>query len=554
MSDGPAPAAQSAPPPPSVPRRVLNFVKWVLSEHWFIVGIVLAIGLAAAVPDLGRAGGWIAAQYSIQYCAVIVIFILSGMSLKTRVLLNAAAKLPVHVLIQLLSLGLTPLVGFAVFKGLSASSLDQFLVDGLMIATAMPTTISTNVVFTKGAGGNEAIALINAVIGNIIGIFVSPGLLQLYLGKYGAANYVAVLKKLSITVIAPLVGGQIAQFALPAAVNWAQGKVKFGNVNNVMILLLVWSTFCTTFKDPPQVGGGSVVAILVICLALYFAFTAACLAIGALPPLKRLLRLKRTDIVPIAYCGATKTLALGLPLISVMYGDKKNVGILALPLLMYHAGQILTGNLFIPHLRRWRNADPDDPVVPKALQQPAPIAAPGGGDGGDSDGNGGGGGGGASVTLTVADGCSPSTPDLGPEDTPAGKTDDISASEGAGAPHHSPPAEAPPPAATAVGQAEAESVPADAIDAGSCELDVRDVCQSSGTQQTATAAAEAAAALAAAPQLTSGDGQPQPEEHSTMLSGSSDAVPPSASGRSADADALASAQGGDPATPLRLPS
>ncbi len=31
----------------------------------------------------------------------------------------------------------------------------------------MPTTISTNVVFTKQAAGNEAMALINAVIGNV---------------------------------------------------------------------------------------------------------------------------------------------------------------------------------------------------------------------------------------------------------------------------------------------------------------------------------------------------------------------------------------------------
>jgi sodium/bile acid cotransporter 7 len=43
--------------------------------------------------------------------------------------------------------------------------------------------VSTNVVFTRQAGGSEAVALINAVIGNVIGIFVSPSLLLLYLGR-----------------------------------------------------------------------------------------------------------------------------------------------------------------------------------------------------------------------------------------------------------------------------------------------------------------------------------------------------------------------------------
>ncbi len=55
----------------------------------------------------------------------------------------------------------------------------------VQVCTSMPTTVSTNVVFTQQAGGNAAVALINAVVGNIIGIFVSPGLLTLYLQESG---------------------------------------------------------------------------------------------------------------------------------------------------------------------------------------------------------------------------------------------------------------------------------------------------------------------------------------------------------------------------------
>ena len=46
------------------------------------------------------------------------------------------------------------------------------LVTGIVICVCMPTTVSTNVVFTKDALGNEAVSLINAVIGNIIGELV----------------------------------------------------------------------------------------------------------------------------------------------------------------------------------------------------------------------------------------------------------------------------------------------------------------------------------------------------------------------------------------------
>eukprot|EP00955_Chlamydomonas_euryale_P027120 285786-Chlamydomonas_euryale.AAC.1 len=45
-------------------------------------------------------------------------------------------------------------------------------------ACATPRAVSSNVVMTALACGDEAVALINAVLGNIIGIFVSPALLQ----------------------------------------------------------------------------------------------------------------------------------------------------------------------------------------------------------------------------------------------------------------------------------------------------------------------------------------------------------------------------------------
>lgn len=68
----------------------------------------------------------------------------------------------------------------------------RYLTDGLVVMAAMPTTVSTNVVFTKRAHGNEAAALVNAVIGNIIGIFITPLWLSLFLNLSGQAPYAQV--------------------------------------------------------------------------------------------------------------------------------------------------------------------------------------------------------------------------------------------------------------------------------------------------------------------------------------------------------------------------
>lgn len=85
---------------------------------------------------------------------------------------------------------LTPAIGFGIAKLLSLSSINPDLVQGLIVTMGMPTTISSNVVFTKLAGGNEAVAVVNAVIGNLIGIFVSPAWLYLYLGQVGAGHVI----------------------------------------------------------------------------------------------------------------------------------------------------------------------------------------------------------------------------------------------------------------------------------------------------------------------------------------------------------------------------
>jgi hypothetical protein len=66
----------------------------------FIIGLGIAIGFAAAVPKLGATGGYIQAQYSVKLPAIIIIFIISGLGLKTKALLTAAGDLRIHFLVQ----------------------------------------------------------------------------------------------------------------------------------------------------------------------------------------------------------------------------------------------------------------------------------------------------------------------------------------------------------------------------------------------------------------------------------------------------------------------
>ncbi|PNW86699.1 hypothetical protein CHLRE_02g095085v5 [Chlamydomonas reinhardtii] len=290
---------KEAPPTPSTgsadtpekPHPVKRFflAAWdLICEHWFILALGFAIGFAKAVPDFGRNGGWIAAQWTIKYGAVIIIFFLSGCSLKTKALLTAATRLHLHLFIQCICLVLTPAIGYGISRGLARTSMNEDLVNGLVVAMTMPTTISTNVVFTKQSGGNEAAALINAVVGNIIGIFVSPGWLYLYLKRSGQASYSDVIVQMAITIIAPLVVGQLVQYFGPDLVKKAQEYINFGKVGNVMIVLLVWNTFCNTFHKDIHLGAGSWVPMLFLEIGMFLPFTVMCLLLATFVPFKKL--------------------------------------------------------------------------------------------------------------------------------------------------------------------------------------------------------------------------------------------------------------------------
>jgi sodium/bile acid cotransporter 7 len=167
------------------------------------------------------------------------------------------------------------------------------------------------------------------------------------------------MRELGLTVLVPMAAGQLLQFLATKQVQWLQSKVNFSKVGNLCILLLVWSTFCSTFANrDDDVDAGSVFVIIVVLELLLLAFALLCLAICTAPGARQLLDVDRTDAVAVAFVGATKTVALGIPLIGVLYGEDSKQGILSVPLLIYHASQILVGGLLVPSIRRWKEADP----------------------------------------------------------------------------------------------------------------------------------------------------------------------------------------------------
>ncbi|KAJ3066512.1 hypothetical protein HK102_007635, partial [Quaeritorhiza haematococci] len=277
--------------------------------------------------------------------------------------------------VQILSLGITPLIGFAIGKLLllPSSAFNDNLALGITIACSTPTTISSNVLMTKQGGGNEAAALVNAVIGNVLGVFVSPSLIIAFVrtlsggssssggggggGAFGSISYGQVFTDLTITVIAPLVVGQTVQFLFPNTVKKVSSKLSFPIINSTCLLILVWSVFCDTFARDTGLSASastldvnSIISVIFLDLALFLFFSGMAFGVSLLP----VFGFDRADSVAIVMCAATKTVALGIPMINIIFGSASAIsGLLSIPLLIYHAEQLVVGSVFVNIMKRW---------------------------------------------------------------------------------------------------------------------------------------------------------------------------------------------------------
>ncbi|CAO3565769.1 unnamed protein product [Mortierella alpina] len=162
--------AQTLPAKISRPARYWDL--WM--KNWFLLGLIVVIILARYYPDAGRTGGPIRPEYSVKYGVTSCIFLLSGLSLKTADILRSAMNYRAHLITQLTSFVVIPFFVKCLTLLVGLSPINESLLAGMCITSATSTTVSSNVVMTANSDGSEPLALFNAALGNLLGVFLSP--------------------------------------------------------------------------------------------------------------------------------------------------------------------------------------------------------------------------------------------------------------------------------------------------------------------------------------------------------------------------------------------
>jgi sodium/bile acid cotransporter 7 len=331
--------------------RVPRFSSLV-RKNPFICGIISVLILAWLFPELGAKDGILKTGF-LSKLGVIVIFLLQGMTLRTRQLTASFGNLKLHSF----TLGWI-FVFSAIFHGgaaliLVALSLDV-LAQGFLYLALIPTTITSAIIFTTAAGGNIPGSIFNTTVSNVAGVFWVPTGFVLVFSTGGGIQAELIgplLFKVAQLILFPLVVGQILRPFLRDK-NWFKViSPKLKVLNHGIILFILFSTFSQSFLSNAWDDVQSLSLILLISLTFAVVILVhACVWISG-----RWIRLNREDRITALYCGSQKTLAAGAPMAVAILADSPqfaqiNQGMLLLPLLCYHPMQLLLAALVLRRL------------------------------------------------------------------------------------------------------------------------------------------------------------------------------------------------------------
>ncbi|GAA5865208.1 hypothetical protein JCM1840_003946 [Sporobolomyces johnsonii] len=383
----------------TAPAKAWRWTKLVLQfllNQWFILGVGFVIGMAAAFPNVARPNGVLEAQWSIRYLLVAIIFLVSGLTLPLRNLYRRLGDWKLHAVTQVTSFFIFPSIVFAIINCVRAGDpnferFDRYLLVGMMTMGVVPTTVSSNVVMTGQAGGDESAATIEVILGNLVGTFLSPALLEMFFaaqrwsfakpiasGSGGTGEvYRQVIQQLGYTVFIPLFVGEVIQYIWPRQTKLVRTKLRLGKVSSLCLLGVIWSTFSGAFYENAfEILSGEAVAFVVtVDVGLYLVLSLFLFAIARLVPVPKVRLVRNTDekarprlartgtgplfdpetTIALLFCGAAKGAALGAPIVAIMYGGLPGSaqGIVSLPVVLFQGSQVVLGQVTVAILKAW---------------------------------------------------------------------------------------------------------------------------------------------------------------------------------------------------------
>ena len=273
---------------------------------------------------------------------IALILFLQGLSLSLEKVKSGAGNWRLHLVVQTFTFVIFPLVGllFQVVVPWLWPSEPEPIRNGFLYLCVLPSTISTSVVLTDVARGNTAAALFNAALSNILGVVLTPVLVELLMRKTGQSSSIGpLLLKIMLLTLIPFFAGMSLR---PVLLRWVETyKPWVDRISNTVIVFIVYSAFCDSVQSRIWARNGLATTLLVfLFIVALFAGMSLLIYVSC-----RLLELNREDLIAAYFCSVKKTLAMGVPLAILIFGKRSDLSLILLPIMFYHPLQLFVNGV-----------------------------------------------------------------------------------------------------------------------------------------------------------------------------------------------------------------
>jgi sodium/bile acid cotransporter 7 len=315
-------------------------------RRWFLV--LLAVGLAVAACRPAWLRPW---TERLEPRAVVgtALFLMAA-SLESGRLFHAFRRPLPAVWAMFVSYGLLPALAWGAGRLLAHGDLRI----GLLIIASVPCTLASAVLWTRLAGGDEAVALLVILLTTAASWLVTTGWLVLATGTEVAVDVAGMMQSLLLVLLVPVALGQLAR--VPRYVRLALHRLQ--GVLGVLARLLVLSILlraatdvsCRLRESGVEVAFLPVLLTLGLCLGIHL----IALAVGFWGG--RLFGFDRSRRIAVGFASSQKTLPVALYLFDTYF--KEAAPLAVLPLVFYHVGQLVADTFIADSLANQAGPNP----------------------------------------------------------------------------------------------------------------------------------------------------------------------------------------------------
>ncbi|CAG9174479.1 bile acid:sodium symporter family protein [Cupriavidus respiraculi] len=300
----------------------------------FVLIMLAAIGVALLAPEIGTGNGPLHLGL-ITSIGVALVFFLHGAAMSREKLVAGAKHWRLHTFVQSFTYIVFPVIGAVLFLTLR-NVLPADLLLGIFFLCALPSTVSSSVAMTSMARGNVPGAIFNATVSGLIGMALTPLLMGLVISASGASMPLGkALMGVAMQLLLPFALGQLAR---PLIGDWLAKRKKITTkIDRGVIVLIVYSSFCdaTAAGLWHQYGWETIGAVMGISAVMLF------VVLGLTTFTARRFGFSVEDEITAVFCGSKKSLANGIPMAKILFAGHPALGLLVLPLMVYHQLQLI---------------------------------------------------------------------------------------------------------------------------------------------------------------------------------------------------------------------